>query len=117
MTFDSVLNRPSISAYITVTLSEEASLCSHPWPGSPSASLDPIPTSLAPRYTSAATPLADPSYPWVHPSPSPGLPSLQVHADDVLSTEDPLPDTTVDDPEAYFGCPIEEEHPSPVHSN
>ena len=35
--FESVFNHPSITAYITVTLSEEATLSSHIWPDSPSA--------------------------------------------------------------------------------
>ena len=115
--FDSVFNRPSITAYITITLREDAYHNSPAWPDSAPSPFIPHPSTVDPRPTSASTPLERPPEPVGLANPPSGPSSMQVKAGAERNAEDPNSSTEEEDPDEKFSCPIVEELPSPTHSN
>lgn len=107
--FDCAFNRPSITAFITVTLHEEASF-------HPPLPLGPLQAPLAPTSDPTSGPGPTPFMPSpgvpLAPAPSSSEPfHLQVEAD--LSGEDGAKNVE-EEPEDPYGCRIEEEHPAPT---
>lgn len=103
--FDSAFNRPTITAYITITLREESTFYSPPVSEPTPSPLDPIPNP-------AAIPTVGPSDPLVTASPS--LEHLHMQVEANLSGRDGA-QSADEDPEEQYGCRIEEEPPAPTH--
>ena len=79
--------------------------------------MDPFPTPIDPRPNSAVMPCADIGEPPVIAVPSLGLFSMQVDANEVQNAGAQHVDADAEDLRDDYGCPIEEEQPSPINTN
>ena len=112
--FDSASNRPTITAYITITLCEDAPLSPRapplspraPPPGEPRPSPAPSHNAAPPDPANFATPPSGAAF----PSPS------QVNSEAEQAADERNKQSDVEDPGAAYSCPIVEEQPSPSNS-